>query len=107
MAFTDQHYTPTEFTLASPIVVTVADHGLNENQRIRMTRFIVKPNANSTGMEQLNDRDFVIQHVTTNTFELWNVIGQPIDGTNYTAFVNNGLGQFTRTGPELDYENEI
>ncbi len=105
--FTDRHLIPTVITTANPVVVTIVAHGLVEDQRVRATRFVVFPTDVATGMEQLNDRDFVVQHLTTDTFELFDVEGKPIDGSGYTAFVSNGLGQFTLTGPDLDYENEI
>lgn len=105
MTFTDRHYVPTAITAAKPPVVTVVDHGLVSGQRLRATRFITQPIASSTGMEQLNDGDFVVQQTTTDTFELWDVDGLPVDATNYTAFVSNGLAQFTLTGPDLGYEN--
>lgn len=106
MAFEDRHLTPTAITAADPVVVTKVAHGLTNGQRLRASRFYTMPSASATGMEQLNDRDFVVQRATTDTFELWDVEGQPIDGTSYTAFVSNGLGQFTLTGPTLPYENE-
>jgi len=107
MAFEDRHLIPTAITAAKPVEVTSGSHGLSRGQRVRASRFYTTPLASATGMEQLNDCDFVVENVTTNTFELYDVFGQPIDGSTYTAFVNNGLGQFTLTGPTLPYENEI
>lgn len=106
MTFTNQHYTPTAITSAHPPVVTILGHGLSNGQRIRATNFVVYPIAVATGMEQLNDQDFVIQQVTTDTLELWDEFNQPIDASGFTSFVSNGLAQFTRTGPLLGYENE-
>ena len=106
MPFTNQHYTPTAITAAKPPIVTITDHGLSNGQRLRATNFVVYPTAVATGMEQLNDKDFVVQQVTTDTFELWDDFNQPIDASGFTAFVSNGLAQFTRTGPLLGYENE-
>ena len=103
MAFVDQHLTPTAITPTNPVKVTVADHGLTPGNRLRATKFTVDPVI--TGMEQLNNRDFVIQNTTTNTFDLHDDFGTPIDGTAYTAFISGG--QLTITGPELDYENSI
>lgn len=105
MTFTDQHYTPTAITAAKPPVVTITSHGLQRGQRVRATNFVTAPTANATGMEQLNNRDFVVESPETDTFELYDEFGQPIDGSGYTAFVSNGLAQFTLTGPELNYEN--
>lgn len=103
--FTDEHYIPTAITTTWPPVVTVAQHRLSNGQRLRATRFYSIPFASATGMEQLNNLLFTIQQVTTNTFELWDQEGLPIDGRNYTPFVSNGLAQFTLTGPDLFIQN--
>ena len=107
MAFEDQHLIPTAITATKPLVVTVGSHGLSNGQRLRATRFYTDPGASNTGMEQLNNLEFVVQNKKNDNFELWGIYGLPVDGSLYSAFINNGLGQFTRTGPELDYENEI
>lgn len=103
--FTDEHYTPIAITVAFPPVVTIPGHGLSNGQRVRATRFYGIPFATATGMEQLNNRLFTIQFVTTDTFQLWDQNGFPIDGRNYTPFVSNGLAQFTLTGPDLFIQN--
>lgn len=107
MAFTDEHRTPTAITQTDPIVVTIVAHGLENGQRLRATNFVTMPFANATGMEQLDNRLFVVEQATEDTFELYDVLGNTVDGTNYTAFINNGLAQFTLTGPDLFVENEI
>jgi hypothetical protein len=56
-------------------------------------------------MEQLNDQLVVVQECTTNTFRLFDIDGQGIDGSGFTAFVNNGIAQMTLTGPDLDIQN--
>lgn len=106
MAFTNEQFTPTAITQTNPIVVTIANNGFSNGDRIRATRFIAEPTPDATGMEQLNNRLFVVQQCTTNTLQLYDIEGQPIDGTGYTAFINNGLAQFTLTGPELYIEND-
>ncbi len=103
--FTNEHYTPTAITAAFPPVVTIAMHGFSNGQRIRATRFYGIPFATATGMEQLNNNLYTVQQVTTNTFELWDQFGHAVDGRGYTAFVNNGLAQFTLTGPDLFIQN--
>lgn len=103
--FTDEHYIPTAITAAWPPVVTVAAHGLSNGQRVRATRFYGIPFATATGMEQLNNNLYTIQQVTAETFQLWDQNGQAIDGRNFTAFVSNGLAQFTLTGPNLSIQN--
>lgn len=103
--FTTEQFTPTAITATKPPVVTIASHGFMNGQRIRATKFYTLPLSLATGMEQLNNLLFTVQNATTDTFELWDQYGQPIDATGYTAFVNNGLAQFTLTGPNLSVEN--
>lgn len=105
MGFADEHYTPTAITQAFPPVVTIEGSNFQNGQRLRATRFVTMPTANATGMEQLNDKDFVVQQATADTFQLYDIYGLPVDARNYTAFVNNGLAQFTLTGPDLFTEN--
>lgn len=105
--FTDEHFTPTAITQELPIKVTIVDHPFEPGDALRATRFVVYPTADATGMEQLNNRLFYVNKVTTDDFCLYDVYGNGIDGRNYTPFVDNGLAQFTLTGPKLYTENHI
>lgn len=100
-----QLMSPTEISNSVPVRVTIENHGLQPGQVVRATRFYSLPLTNATGMEQLNNRAFVVANTTENTFELYDQYGEPIDGTNYTPYVSNGLGQFNLTGPELFTQN--
>ncbi len=103
--FTTRQFTPTAITNTLPIVVTIANHGFSNGQALRATRFVTFPLANATGMEQLNNKRFYVQQVTTNTFELTDVNNVPIDGRNFTPFIANGLAQFTLVGQTLPVVN--
>lgn len=105
MAFEDRHLTPTAISQTKPIQVTSADHGLLEFQRVTASNFRKYPSGSVTGMIEINNQTFVAQNITTNTFDLYDIEGQPIDGTSFTAFINNGLAQFTLVGPDITYEN--
>lgn len=94
--FTVRQKTPQAITAALPIVVTLTSHGFENGQAIRATKFIYMPIANATGMQQLNNRQFYVQHATANTFELYDANGVPIDGRGYNAYVSGG--QFTLAG---------
>lgn len=100
--YVDQHFTPTAITADLPPTVTIADHGITNGQALRATQFITFPLASATGMEQLNNRLFFAQNVTTNTLDLYDEDGVAIDGRGYTTYISGG--QFTRVGPELPYE---
>ncbi len=96
---------PTAIEKSVPVRVTIAGHELQAQQVVRATRFYASPLSDATGMEQLNNRAFVVGNITTDTFDLFDQYGEPIDGTNYTTFINNGLGQFNLTGPDLFTQN--
>ncbi len=101
--FTVRQFTPEAITAAFPVVVTKTAHGFQNGQAIRATQFIRMPLASATGMEQLNNKLFYIQGVTTDTFYLAdrNTIG--IDGRNFTPYVAGG--QFTLVGQDLPIVN--
>lgn len=105
MGFTNEQRTPTGITKAKPIQVTSPNHGLENGQRVRATQFITMPFARATGMQELNNRLFVVKNCTTHTFDLYDIYGQPIDGANYTTYISGG--QFTLTGPNLRIQNTI
>lgn len=103
--FTDEHYIPTAITAEFPPRVTIVGSNFINGQRLRATRFITMPFADATGMQQLNNNVYVVQQATVDSFDLYDIYGLPVDGRNYTAFVNNGLAQFTLTGPDLNIQN--
>lgn len=94
--FTYRQFVPSAITNTMPIVVTIAAHGFRNGNAIRATKFITMPFANATGMEQLNNRLFYVQQATTDTFQLYDVNGLPIDGSMYTPFIAGG--EFTLAG---------
>ena len=94
--FTVRQKTPSAITATLPIVVTLASHGFENGQAIRATKFIFVPIALSTGMQQLNNRLFYVQQATTDTFQLYDSNGIPIDGRTYNTFSSGG--EFTLAG---------
>jgi hypothetical protein len=104
--FADNHKVPTAITAAMPPVVTSNGHGLINGQYVRATDFVTSPVAKATGMEQLNNKLFLVGLVTANTFALFDSqTGIAVDATAYTAFVNNGVAQFTLAGESLNTQN--
>lgn len=97
--FTVRQFTPEAITNTLPMVVTKTGHGLQNGQAIRATQFITIPFANATGMQQLNMGLFYVQQATANTFQLYDANSQPIDGRNFTPYIQGG--QFTINGPEI------
>lgn len=97
--FTTRQFVPESITATLPIVVTITAHGFTNGQAVTATKFIRMPFASATGMEQLNNRTFFVQQATTNTFQLYNAQGLPVDGRSYTTFVAGG--ELTLNGPQL------
>ena len=101
--YTVRQFTPENVSNTYPIVVTKTSHGYINGQAIRATQFIRMPFANATGMEQLNNQLFYIQGVTLNDFWLADRNTLPIDGINFTPYVQGG--QFTLVGQDLPIVN--
>lgn len=78
--------TITGATAANPVVVTSAAHGYSNGDEVIITG--VK------GMVQLNGRNFVIQNVTANTYQLFDTFGtSAINGAAYTAYSSGGIAE--------------
>ena len=97
--FTERQFTPEAISATQPVIVTKTAHGLLNGQAVRATKFISMPLANATGMVQLNMGLFYVQQVTDDNFGLYDANSQPIDGRNFTAYIQGG--QFTVNGPEI------
>lgn len=94
--------TVTAATQANPCVITSAAHGYANGDEVVM--------LNITGMGRLNNRSFLIAGVTTDTFELRDLDGNPIDSTNYSAFTSGSVArvyELTTTYAEADLPNMV
>ena len=67
----------TGITVATPPVVTSASHGYSNGDRVYIRGI--------AGMTQLNDREFTVDNVTTNTFEL-----KAIGSTGLSSYTSGG-----------------
>lgn len=101
--FTNRQFFPEAITAALPVVVTITNHGLQNGQAIRATKFISVPIASATGMEQLNNKLYFVQQRTDDTFQLFDRNNYPIDGRNFSPYLQGGL--FTLTGQDLPIVN--
>lgn len=93
---TVRQFTPEGISATFPIVVTKTAHGFQNGQAIRATKFVVIPFAAATGMEQLNNNLYYIRQVTVDDFQLCDSNTNPIDGRNFTPYIQGG--QFTLVG---------
>lgn len=69
-------------TQANPVVVTSNGHGLSNGDKIFISGVV--------GMTQLNEKQYLVANVTTNTFELQDESSTNIDGTGFTAYTSGG-----------------
>ena len=93
--FTDQHVTITGITTATPGVVTAAAHGLVDNDRIIITKVI------GTIAPEVNNKEFVVDVLSSSTFALYDIYGLPIT----TVGAYSSSGQLTKEGPRLGVQN--
>ena len=78
--------------------ITCRNHGLLDGDFI-VIRSIVK------GMVELNDREFMIQYIDSNSFQLLEMDGTVVDSSNYTQYENDGGGKITKSLMRLDSMN--
>lgn len=69
--------TITGITAANPPVVTATAHGYANGDVVKITGVV--------GMQEVNNRAFIVANQATNTFEL-----KGVDGTNFTAYSSGG-----------------
>lgn len=103
--FTTRQFAPENITATYPIVVTITDHGFQNGQGVRFTKFLefeMGPEM-PTGMVQLNNKIYYVQQSTPNTFKLYDNRGYGIDGSNFTPYIQGG--QITLSGPTLPCVN--
>lgn len=74
------------------VVTTTAAHGYQTNQQVRITDLgIIGPGVTARGMDQLNNKQFLITVINSTSFSLRDPITEePIDSTGYTAWVSGG-----------------
>jgi hypothetical protein len=93
--FTDEHVTITLITPATPGVVTAAAHGLSNGSRVIITKVV------GTLGDTVNNKEFVAQNVTTDTFALFDTFGNPYT----TSGTYTSGGQLNKEGPRLGVVN--
>lgn len=70
-------------TKAKPVVITATAHAFENGDIIKIT--------DAVGMTQLNDNQYMVKAVTTNTFALWTEDGtEQVDGTAFGVWTSGG-----------------
>ncbi len=70
--------TITAATKARPVVITSNSHGFSNNDVVWI--------SGASGMTQLNNKAYQVRNKTTNTFELYDLSGNRVDGRNYSTY---------------------
>ena len=87
----DRHATISGITAADPVVVTHSTYTFQTNQIVRFTDLGEVGGGVDHGMGQLNNNRYSIVVLSPTTFSLKDVLtGEPIDGTNFSAYVSGG-----------------
>lgn len=88
-------------TQANPAVVTSNSHGYSNGDRVILSGIF--------GMVELNNREFQVAGVTTNTFQLQSTIGVNINSISYGSYVSGGtiakVYEIVTPYPEADIFN--
>lgn len=85
----------TAATVAEPVVITAADHGLADGDRIKIVGVV--------GMTQLNNNFYRVANKTVDTFELVNEdTEEEIDGTAYSTYTSGGKIYLANDGDPLN-----
>jgi len=69
-------------TKADPVVITSTAHGYSNGDWIKI--------ESVQGMTELNDKEYIVANVTTDTFELTDTEGNNVDGTDYDDYDSGG-----------------
>lgn len=93
--FTATQKTITGITSGAPTVVTVASHGLSDNDRVMITK------VQGSVADELNNNQYVVRVLTANTIALYDVYGLPI----VTIGSYTSGGQINLAGPKLGTVN--
>jgi len=72
----------TAATKASPGEITSNSHGFSNGDEVYITSV--------GGMTELNDRNYLVANVTTNTFTLTDLFGTAINTTDFTTYTSGG-----------------
>lgn len=81
----------TAATMADPVVITSASHGLSDNNKIYI--------HDVTGMAEINRKRYTVNNQATNTFELQTFDSplRDIDGTAFAAFTGTAVWRQVQT----------
>lgn len=72
-------------TKANPVVISSTAHPFLNDDIIQVVSVL--------GMTQINDLRFVVKNKTADSFELYTLQGDPVDGTGYGTFTGEGVAE--------------
>lgn len=76
-------------TQANPVVVTLTGHPYTDGQQVRITEVV--------GMDDLNQKSYLVASAAANTFALQDLSGVNVDGTGFGAYEEGGVVRLAAT----------
>lgn len=87
----------TGVTSADPVVVTALSHGFSNGDTVELSDIIREPIFDEFDGESqpdhLNLKKFIVRNKSTNTFELEDLDGNAVDGTDHETYVEGGYAR--------------
>jgi len=87
--------TITGATAADPVVITSAAHGFSNDDVVAIW--------DVGGMTDLNGKMYIVQNVATNTFELTDLQGNDVDGTDFDTYTSGGKCGVVSASPAFGF----
>jgi len=78
-------------TAANPVVITATAHGFNNGDTVTISGVV--------GMIQLNQNRYIVANKSTNAFSLYDLFGNPVNGTAFGTYVSGGVANRISTPP--------
>lgn len=83
----NSHFAISGATQASPVVLTTAAHGVTVGERVRVR---VSKVAGMTELNDISQNPYLFEALSTTTGALYDLDGNAIDGTGFTAYSSGG-----------------
>lgn len=83
----------TGVTATNPVVVTCTGHGFTDGDEVYISDIEWTEKEPGVQPDQLNGKRYIVANADTDTFELTDEDGNPIDGTDFLPYVSGGYAR--------------
>lgn len=107
-AWLSTQYTITGVTKANPGVVTVTS--ISPTNTLTLVNGMTVTISNVVGMTQLNTNRYVVANISGSTFQLYDLLGNPVDTTAFGTYVSGGIVNqisYPATAPTIGSNGQI